>query len=94
MQEPPSATVGDYQITVEDNVYSQGTQTGVIDLKVYNKRSSFSKLFYTSEDILHNGFDFIVDDEYMLQVSQENQNFKIRAYETDYYKGMQQLRLY
>lgn len=56
MREPPGTTIGDYQITVENNIYSQGTQTGFIDLKVYNKGSSFSKLFYTSEDVLHNGF--------------------------------------
>lgn len=38
--------------------------------------------------------DFIVDDEYMLQVSQEKQTFKCRAHQIDDYKGLQQLRLY
>lgn len=94
MREQPDAVIEDYQIIVENNVYSQGTQTGVINLKIRSKGSSFSKLFYTSEDVLHNGFDFIVDDEYMLQVSQGKEIFKCRVYETEYNKGVQQLKLY
>ena len=64
------ATFQDYKITVEDNLYNSGTRTGFIDLTIKGDGSPFEKLFYTSDDVLGNGFDFIVDNECLLRVSQ------------------------
>lgn len=90
----PDVVFGDYSITVGDNTYSTGTQTGRIDLTIKSSGTSFEKLFYTSEDILHNGFDFIVDDEYLIQISHKSETLLCRAYETGYEKKTQTLSIY
>ncbi len=88
------ATFQDYKITVEDNLYNSGTRTGFIDLTIKGDGSPFEKLFYTSDDVLGNGFDFIVDDECLLRVSQGSARLKCRAYETAYKGRTQYLRIY
>ena len=87
-------TFQDYKITVEDNTYNSGTRTGFIDLSIKGDGSPFEKLFYTSDDVLGNGFDFIVDDECLLRVSQGSAQLKCRAYETAYKGRTQYLRIY
>ncbi len=90
----PDAVFGDYSITMGDNTYSTGTQTGRIDLTIKSSGTSFEKLFYTSEDVLHNGFDFIVDDEYTIQISYKSDTLLCRAHETGYEKKTQTLSIY
>ena len=89
-----SVTYQDYELTVEDNIYNSGTRTGFIDLSIKGDGSPFEKLFYTSDDVLSNGFDFIVDDECLLRVSQGSTRLKCRAYETAYKGKTQYLRIY
>lgn len=89
-----SVTFQDYEITIEDNVYSSATRTGFIDLSIRGDGSPFEKLFYTSDDVLDNGFDFIVDDEWLLRVAKGSDQLKCRAYETAYEDETQYLRIY
>lgn len=87
-------TFGEYDIRVKGNKYSDETRTGTIDLTIKNNGDQTEKLFYTSEDILHNGLDAIVDDEYFLQIVQSDIKFVSRAYEIKYNRKTQHLRIY
>lgn len=57
-----SCTYGDYKIEIAGSVYCKSSQIGYIDMQVRATGKQTDKLFHTSDDLLNNGFDFIIDD--------------------------------
>lgn len=51
----------DFRIEGSTATYNYNTRTGMVDLKIVYKGGGLKKLFLTSDDVIGNGFDFIVD---------------------------------
>lgn len=51
----------DFRIEGSTATYNYNSRTGMVDLKIVYKGGGLKKLFLTSDDVIGNGFDFIVD---------------------------------
>lgn len=83
-----------YSIEIGECIYNSITKTGSVELQITSKGWGLEKLVYTSEDVLHNGFDIIVDDEYSLRVSDGERSLECQAYEVDYQDKTQTVKIY
>lgn len=83
-----------YSIKIGECVYNSMTQTGSVELKVTGKELGLEKLFYTSEDVVHNGQHNIVDEEYHLRLSDGERGLESQAYELDYADETQTVKVY
>lgn len=83
-EEKEGTTYGDYAIKVESNEYYPATYTGKIVLSIENTKSGWDKLLHTSDDLKQDGQQYIVSDDYALDVQQKEEDVICRAYQESY----------
>ncbi len=85
---------GNYQIRIGKDIYCEYSQIGYVEMQIENNGKELDKLLHTSDDILSNGFDYIIDDQYMLQILGNNRQFKAKGYEIKYEEKTQYLKIF
>lgn len=83
----------DFRIEGSTATYNYNTRTGMVDLKIVYKGGGLKKLFLTSDDVIGNGFDFIVDVGNSIAIYDGKRNLKCRGYEIDYGGSTQKVRI-
>lgn len=83
-----------YSIKVGECIYNSMTKTGSVELKVTGKKLGLEKLFYTSEDIVNNGLNDLVEEGYHLQISNGERSLESQAYELNYENSTQTVKVY
>ena len=92
-QSRKSVIYDDYKIEGMNATYNQNTRTGMVDLKIVYKGGGIRKLFQTSDNVIGNGFDFIVDVGNSLEVYNGKRKLESRGYETGYGGSTQKVRI-
>lgn len=84
----------DYEIVITNNEYCKMSHTGTIDIEVRQDNGEPDKLFYTSDDMIHDGANIIFYTDYGLQLQGSVLPFASEAYETKYRDGVQYIKIY
>lgn len=84
----------DYKLIVEDARYTSINNMGMIELEIRHKDKRIVKMFENSDDLFHDGRNWIYGGEYLINVFHDGEKVKTRMVETAYQGYKQRVKIY